>query len=377
MSSLGLILGSGFSIPFGMPSTSGLTRGLLDSQIALRLDTFYTKNKWENTAILRRHGKAGYTDAYPYHKFIKYLYHREKTKFPNLNYEGIYSILVSLFEYQQNPVNYNYFQSILSDIESQCPEVFETDYPFEDPFFARCQHLIQDYVSEELCPSRVRLFDYKFLEDLIMSDRRINVFSLNHDTVFEDYCAMKSINLYDGFEITDRVLQEYKGNFLNDNHLNVLKLHGSINWFDVHYVGNNQAISQGNFYTKQPNGSVMEIGTSGVYCNEEFRIDARAFITGTNNKFKEYNLTLYSDLKYHFKRLMDICDELMVIGYSFNDYGITTEIIQWKFKNPTSKLIIIDPNMNNLCNHWAVDRLRKNFIDTVILVNKNFENLVD
>ena len=105
-------------------------------------------------------------------------------------------------------------------------------------------------------------------------------------------------------------------------------------------------------------------------------IKKRAFLTGTQNKYEEYLMSIYSDLKWHYKRLLKDTERLIVIGYSFGDYGVTTEIINWMHKKMDAKLIIIDPNANTLLETgFLIPRLKEAFPERITAINKGFQDL--
>ena len=109
---------------------------------------------------------------------------------------------------------------------------------------------------------------------------------------------------------------------------------------------------------------------------ESLFINQRAFLTGTQNKYEEYLMNIYSDLKWHYKRLLKDTERLIVIGYSFGDYGVTTEIINWMHKKMDAKLIIIDPDANTLLKTgFLMPRLKKAFPERITAINKRFQDL--
>jgi hypothetical protein len=87
-------------------------------------------------------------------------------------------------------------------------------------------------------------------------------------------------------------------------------------------------------------------------------------------------MSIYSDLKWHYKRLLKDTERLIVIGYSFGDYGVTTEIINWMHKKMDAKLIIIDPNANTLLETgFLIPRLKEAFPERITAINKGFQYL--
>ena len=87
-------------------------------------------------------------------------------------------------------------------------------------------------------------------------------------------------------------------------------------------------------------------------------------------------MSIYSDLKWHYKRLLKDTERLIVIGYSFGDYGVTTEIRNWMLKKIDAKLIIIDPYANTLLETgFLISNLNKRFPERITAINKCFQCL--
>lgn len=51
----------------------------------------------------------------------------------------------------------------------------------------------------------------------------------------------------------------------------------------------------------------------------------------------------------YFQRTMDACGCCIVIGYSFRDYDALTKLASASIFNPRLKLLVVDPDSENLC----------------------------
>jgi hypothetical protein len=387
-----LLLGAGFSIPFGMPSTEKLTELITSEKIKFVRATwgdYYTEEKWREDGFYR--SDLDFPKAEAYHNIIRFLYKKEQAIESKLvrkiNFEDIYSLLYFLAYPYQSACNQRYADGFieyldkLSDKEKTKLQIsrLEQDLLNDlkegdiEPYF-EAMKMLKCIIAKELEKHYgldATLLASKFWDHLFKSEK-INIFSLNHDLIIEQILEHKSKDFQDGFELKNG-FQEFTDNFPDNNKINFLKLHGSINWFNVSGSGRN-------FYVNNKNTRICSM--TDMYSNllgnsqKSLDIKKRAFLTGTQNKYEEYLMSIYSDLKWHYKRLLKDTERLIVIGYSFGDYGVTTEIINWMHKKMDAKLIIIDPNANTLLETgFLIPRLKEAFPERITAINKGFQYL--
>jgi hypothetical protein len=365
--STALLLGAGFSIPFGMPSTEKLTELLVTSEeskfVKNTLEDYCTKEEWRKKNPHQI--DPDLVEAEAYHNIIRFLYEKEQAIESKLvrkiNFEDIYSLLYFLAYPSQSACYQRYadgFIEYLDKLSDEKKTKLKISWLEQDLLndlkkgdikpYSEAMKMLKCIIAKELEKHDgvdVTLLKSKFWDHLFKSEK-INIFSLNHDRIIERILEQKSKDFQDGFEWKNG-FKEFTDNFPDNNKINFLKLHGSIDWF---YHG---------FHVKKhPN------------------INERAFLTGTQNKYEEYLIDIYSDLKWHYKRLLKDTERLIVIGYSFGDYGVTTEIINWMHKKMDAKLIIIDPDANTLLKTgFLMPRLKKAFPERITAINKGFQDL--
>jgi hypothetical protein len=365
--STALLLGAGFSLPFGMPSTEKLTELLVTSEeskfVKNTLEDYCTKEEWRKKNPHKI--DPDLVEAEAYHNIIRFLYEKEQAIESKLvrkiNFEDIYSLLYFLAYPSQSACYQRYadgFIEYLDKLSDEKKTKLKISWLERDLLndlkkgdthpYSEAMKMLKCIIAKELEKHNgvdVTLLKSKFWDYLFKSEK-INIFSLNHDLIIEQILGHKSKDFQDGFE-SKNGFQEFTDNFSDNNKINFLKLHGSIDWF---YHG---------FHVKKhPNST------------------ERAFLTGTQNKYEEYLIDIYSDLKWHYKRLLKDTEKLIVIGYSFGDYGVTAEIINWMHKKMDAKLIIIDPEANNLLETgFLMPRLKRDFPKRITAINKGFQDL--
>jgi hypothetical protein len=335
-----------------------------------------------------------FAEAEAYHNIIHFLYKKEQaieSKLDrNINFEDIYSLLHFLEHPSRNACHQRYregFIEYLDKLSAKEKTKLEISYSEQNLLndlkkgdikpYSEAMKILKCIIAKKLEEKHyeldVTLLAPKFWDHLFKS-KKINIFSLNHDLIIEQILKQKSKDFQDGFELKNGS-QEFTDNFPDNNKINFLKLHGSINWFNVSDLSD----SGRKFYVKTTDMYSKLLGDSqeSLSTNQILFINRTAFLTGTQNKYEEYLMGIYSDLKWHYKRLLKDTERLIVIGYSFGDYGVNTEIINWMRKKMDTKLIIIDPEANNLLEAVFLPRLREAFPERITIINKGFENLTE
>lgn len=348
--STALLLGAGFSIAFGMPSIEKLTELLVTSEeskfVRASWGDYYTEEEWRRDGFYI--SDLDFSKAEAYHNIIRFLYKKEQAIESQLdrkiNFEDIYSLLYSLAYPSQSACYKRYRDGFIEYLDKLSDEEKTKLQRSDDGRdllndlkegdinpYSEAMKMLKCIIAKELEKHNgvdLTLLNSKFWDHLFKSEK-INIFSLNHDLIIEQILDHKSKDFQDGFE-SKNGFQEFTDNFPDNTKINFLKLHGSINWFRVSGSGRN-------FYVNNKNTrieSMTRMYSKLLRNSQELSINERAFLTGTQNKYEEYLMSIYSDLKWHYKRLLKDTEKLIVIGYSFGDYGVTTEIINWMHKKP-------------------------------------------
>lgn len=178
-------------------------------------------------------------------------------------------------------------------------------------------------------------------------DKRVNtldVFSLNHDLLLEQYFMKNNISVIDGFATSSRDLRYWQASLYEKDEpkLRLYKLHGSINWCRIRNEDNP-------LYSQQ-----IVIATDPDYAKDEkdnylTLLDERSFLIGTFNKMLEYTAKdIYFQLSRIFHQHLHASSRLVVSGYSFGDKGINSVLINWLLSNKNNSMLIIHPDISLL-----------------------------
>lgn len=127
----------------------------------------------------------------------------------------------------------------------------------------------------------------------------LNIVTTNYDRVLEHLLAYQCISFTDGFE--GKTLSIFdETNFKEANIVNLVKVHGSLNWFNV-------------------DGEIR-------YLSSETATEMPQIVVPSKNKFEEtYNLP-YRELIQKSDILINNALSFLVVGFGFNDKHLTPRI---------------------------------------------------
>jgi len=108
----------------------------------------------------------------------------------------------------------------------------------------------------------------------------------------------------------------------------VLKLHGSIDWF-------NRPEEKG----RHP-ATVVRSGRLDWALHE--------FLVGGANKLLDYNFSIDLHLFHEFQSRLQHANRIVVAGYGFGDPGINVRLLDWVEGNQANRLLVIHPNPEKL-----------------------------
>ncbi len=209
-----------------------------------------------------------------------------------------------------------------------------------------------------------------FLAKLVARDNnlgRVNLFTLNYDTLFEQACDQIGIHYFDGFTGHANARFDpsvygldiyYPGNVSEgrvrrfDKFLRFYKLHGSIHW----YLRNNK------IFSRHP-----DLNAFSDYCIlDDPKEKAKKLlqkadqlpaigILPTANKFVQ-TLTMPFAHLYRALQIQLSAPQtfFLVLGYGFGDDHLT-RILEDSLVNPSLVMLVVEPNPNSA----TIDRVRK------------------
>lgn len=376
-----ILVGSGFSIPEGLPSVEDLNKRL--------------KKIDESEFIIDGERKANFlseeeaiscsrqTDPIRYIRWDESILIQELLEFYNnkilkekeeeFNYETFYDFF-SGYLYptdRENPEN-------KEAIEGFCKQFYDMLFEVSENYMVKsCHNRISEFnlIFSNLLASqlgREKYFENKIIEkhegydsfigfliDLLKVSN-IKFHSLNHDLFF-DWLAQNhkdlSPHFTDGYQLegspfygevssdlnpgtdnkTGIPLKQFVDKF--DKPLALFKLHGSLS--------NKKVFTSGKRFKSSPLVSGFYMQTTDSKTGEQKRESlteelAPDFLSGTTNKILNYDRDpYYKILLNHFEKNLSTSDLLVVIGYGFQDTGIN-EYLLYNFLIWGKHMVVID-----------------------------------
>ncbi|MGB8657720.1 MAG: SIR2 family protein [Candidatus Zixiibacteriota bacterium] len=352
---LAFLLGSGISIPAGMPSTRDITKQVLSGEgIRRNNDETYCFG-----APL--YAYVGIPDEYVPRIVIflnrlkieidlYYLYQIGRF----LNYEDLYYVVGQIHDSElrdyDNPAVQPFIDKILPDIRHLLKKR-KNEYKLAwrlHELAGEAMNYIVDIVWHMLNKEPSQVDHLNSLREACIDSQvtHVDIFTLNHDTVIERCFSQNGVRVTDGF---DEPLNEVRywnpGKFEdNSSKVRLFKLHGSLNWFWFRSLNGNSynvilgiPLGRDIQHTNDPQGK-MQILHDG----------RPLLLAGTFNKMLRYTSGIYAHLHYQFFRSLYKNQRLVVCGYSFSDRGINNHIVDWMYSSSDHRIVIIHPEPEKL-----------------------------
>lgn len=369
-SSIMFLVGSGISLPAGFPKTSDITSQILSGKNIIRhTDSRYYPSS--SPSELENHFTNKYLpQVISLIKNIKQIM-IEYDKEEEITYEILFYFIQQLDDFESgNAVNmglHPFVKELESRMSSQYGSIRFIDLYGEAERYIR--HSVWHLLN--ITPKTDYSYLSIFVDALNDSDfERVNVATLNHDILLEKYFTENEVMFHDGFSAPINGVRYFENKFKNNR--NLLKLHGSINWFLLQ-------LDQGSWFD-QKIGIVLDGDIDHAKTLQNKLMHSQepcpAILTGTFNKITEYTAGIHSDIYYQYKELLKKTKYLIVSGYSFGDKGINTAIVEWLFSNQENRIVIIHHNENSFLMNRArvaIRRTARMARNNFILIPKNIQ----
>ncbi len=367
---IAFLCGSGMSIPAGMPKTQDITcRVLSGAGVARHTNAnyffgvpLYAHMGWDDQYVPRVCGFLRILQAECDCFFNVGTTDEEKRSWWNLfgehetNYEDLYYLIAQIHDSEvgehENPAIQSFIDKIIAS--EALRDVLEMPLrgPSRQIDFSALTMEARNYIECVVWKMLARLPDKPVSLSLfseLCEDKsvdRIDVYTLNHDTVFEQFCVYNKMHVVDGFSEPDHKVRYWNPTLLDnaEQRMRLFKLHGSVNWIQYRPDGEDFSSRhvgiplQGDlWHTKNRQGE------------HQWPIDGcPKMLIGTFNKLMSYTTGIFADLHFRFYRDLPKTEHLVVCGYGFGDKGINTRLLEWIHSSPARRVIVIDPNPQRL-----------------------------
>jgi len=352
-----LILGAGFSYNAGLPLVKGISDRFLQKPLYEQVLCFGSSEwKWKEWADgPDQHNGILPNERIPVAMVVENLigHYFADTGEKSLNYEKFYQYMVDMRN--KDGQRFEHIKLATQDIYD---EKFEhRDYNFDgmtdDWIFSCFYHLIDDLLWVRKPFVEIQQLYKPYIDYFLNGNHTFNIYTLNHDLLLETIFEHCKIPYADGFSTSNKFLMDYNneqrvpvfdGTF--NERINLLKLHGSIDLYEYRYIEDKNRhkdydyFKTMDYHTKH---GAIDIAENGEIVQRWTPKITPQFITG-DNKFKIIeDDKMYSVIYLHLKENLPSSDQLVVVGYSFQDEHIN-RVIQSSLKS-INQIIHINPGI--------------------------------
>jgi hypothetical protein len=315
---ISLLIGSGISIKVGCPSVDKLTEIILKAGFE-RVHTQYfissPKNDRECSEI---------------QDFINFIHTDLLKIYHYVNYEDIYYTILNL-SLEEN----GYFKDAAYHYLN-----IEYKKNFKEKVFYNYKEILEEsleLINSAICENLIlQNPNLDYLELIVktitnFNNYHFNIFTLNYDLILESLLEKYSLDYCDGFEPQNGRMIFNNALFENDNSINFIKLHGSINWY----------------FTNIDSKIVVEKSQQGhkMLTPSSFTIPERKILIGTYNKSNYYVSFFFNNLFSKFLKELNNSEKLLAVGFGFKDDILTQNIFNWLSENKSRKLVVVSNNI--------------------------------
>lgn len=162
---------------------------------------------------------------------------------------------------------------------------------------------------------------------------RLDIVTLNHDTLVEHLLAHAGIPFVDGFSDPDGDVRWYDESVYDtDARVRLIKLHGSVDWY--RFARNN---------TSSPAillGADPATAKDGTGKALQSWFQTPSFLAG-GQKEVWYQHGIYADLHYRFHEMLRRADRMVMSGYGWGDTGISNQLERWLERSPGKRIVLL------------------------------------
>jgi hypothetical protein len=266
------------------------------------------------------------------------------------NYEDLFFMLVQIYHALSedfNPYGKLLIKSTKFEQLMQKWKLNDNFEPNKRDFIGYSTAYINNTVIRKLNEKMLNTDNLNLIRDILKHKKpeKVDIFTLNHDTVLEQLLTNENITPLDGFGEKDGDLKKWTPQLFDrpiTGKTRLLKLHGSIDWKTFKIEGHESNVPVLAKYAGEHDieNEIVEIADS--HGTKYIHPSNPHILIGTDNKIGEYLHLHYWDLHYRFRQLLRKKDRLIVSGYSFGDSEINGQILEWLLNEENKKLIVID-----------------------------------
>jgi len=161
---------------------------------------------------------------------------------------------------------------------------------------------------------------------------QLNIVTLNHDTLAEQFLSSHRVEFVDGFGPLDGDVRWSDDKVFDDakSRVQLFKLHGSVNWY--RFSGSPKtAILLGSSPYSARDGAGKQL--TPLFARP-------SFLSGIN-KMTSYQRGIYADIHFRFHQLLRNSDQIVMSGYGWGDTAINFILDKWMEESERNRIILL------------------------------------
>jgi len=346
-----LFLGAGVSVPSGLETVDRLTRKILRSTYHQNVDRTFSPGPQTDQALrqsdvtlrvrtflrcLSRYDERGSKHA---------VYRRGAP-----TYEDLFSLCQELWLWHIGLTDNSISTSFVESIERVARPLLKgrslkTRIRDLGSLAGNACVFMESAVAAALQSQRVAGFELLLELTTTQTIEQLNIVTLNHDTLVEQYLTQNGVAFVDGFGPRDGDVRWYDDGVYDSGQarVRVFKLHGSVNWRE--FVGRLRlAIVLGPDMAQIADGEQRQLN-----------LDRRtpSFLSGVN-KAIAYQRGIYADAHFRFHEVLRQCTVMVMSGYGWGDTAINWRLDTWLDQNKRNTIILLHPHPDEIAQRSVI-----------------------
>lgn len=342
-----LFLGAGVSVPSGLPAAEMLTQRLFaarpdESEADARARTLLAVIRDYDTADIAKVGMSPQWDF----RSSGAIFRGSKS-----TYEDLFFLCQQITNWNIGLSDNSLATSFMESIERRASASLigpTTDARICDlaGMGRRMSAYIESIVIEAL--RRRYVGGFTLIRALAESPaiEQLNIVTLNHDTLIEQFLSESGIAFVDGFGARDGdVRWDDDTVYAGGARVRLFKLHGSIDWYSFQFAGR---VRTGIFC-----GGDLAQARDGAGNKLVAQTGKPSFLSGIN-KSDAYQRGIYTDIHFHFYALLRDCNRILMSGYGWGDTAMNFRLDSWFDRSRANKMILLQEHPGELENRSLV-----------------------
>lgn len=342
-----LFLGAGVSVPSGLRTAERLTSELFaerpgESELVSRVRKLLAVIQAYDTADIARVGmsrQSGFRSSGA-------IYRGSKS-----TYEDLFFLCQQIALWNIGLSDNSLATSFMESIEKRAGELL-LGSNFDERLcdLASMGRRMTDYIESVVTSALKRPYiaGLKLIRELAETPEieQLNIITLNHDTLVEQFLSREGVAFADGFGTRDGdVRWADDGVYARGARIRLFKLHGSIDWYQFQHDGRvRTAVFCGADLTEARDAAGKRLVS---------QTGKPSFLSGVG-KSDAYQRGIYADIHFHFYALLRECSRVVMSGYGWGDAAINFRFDSWFDRSRANKMILLEQNPEGLTNRSLV-----------------------